>query len=484
MEMVLVDEKGNKMRASMLTKIFLKFGTKVKLNSTLLITNTFLADLKPYERILGHKNKISFNLTTKMFSVDDFIGEPFAFSFESFEDINANKFKEFDTVDVIGCDTSWEPISSFGKKGPNDMKMTLKVKDNHNREINVTLFGDYAKQMDAFITKHPDAYDVVIILQFGEPSVSNNYYVSKLFIDEDIPAINVFKQSVENGGALSSSRQRSISSSSVCMVNEDFLERTPFNLIAEIEIDKIKLVIILATIVYIPPVQEWHYFACGRCLKLLKLKSDESNDDNLYECLTEGCKDKSLLPVSRFRIHIRVRDTIGTISLTLWDKEAFKILNVTAESLVEETKGSFNIPTVFNTLLQRKYAFKIDIKEYNILKNSMNFNIAKLSEDSFIVNCLEKKSNTDMVEISEQNPLTSEDCQSEDTVNNNNSITPISNRDTNRQSSPPSDLKRKLGDIYNIDDDAVANSTNKSKEKQVSCDVSGDNNLLIPKKEK
>ncbi|XP_076893887.1 uncharacterized protein LOC143546016 [Bidens hawaiensis] len=290
----------------------------------------------------------------------------------------------------------------------------------------------------------------------GEPSASNNYYVSKLFIDEDIPAINVFKQSnIENGGALSSSSQRSISSSSVCMVNEDFLERTPFNLIAEIEIDKIKSVIILATIVYIPPIQEWHYFACGG-------NSYSSSRYNRY-CF-----------------------------INIWDKEAFKILNVTAESLVEETKGSFNIPTVFNIMLQRKYAFKIDIKEYYILKNSMNFNIAKLSEDSFIVNCLEKKSNTDMVEISEQNPLTGGDCRSEDTVNNNelisitgeNSITPISNGDTNRQSSPPSDLKRKLGDIYDIDDDAVANSTNKSKEKQVSCDISGDNNLLIPKKEK
>ncbi|XP_076927602.1 uncharacterized protein LOC143591211 [Bidens hawaiensis] len=98
MEMVLVDEKGNKMRASMLTKIFLKFGTKVKLNETLLITNTVLADLKLNQRILGRPHKISFSLSTQMVLVDDFIGEPFAFSFESFADVNANKFDQHQIV--------------------------------------------------------------------------------------------------------------------------------------------------------------------------------------------------------------------------------------------------------------------------------------------------------------------------------------------------------------------------------------------------
>ncbi|XP_076941348.1 uncharacterized protein LOC143610874 [Bidens hawaiensis] len=191
--------------------------------------------------------------------------------------------------------------------------------------------------MDTYITQYPDSYNVVIVLQLGkftyfknEPGVSNNYYVSKLFIDEDIPAINVFKKMIEQGSALSSSSQRSISSSSVCTVNEDFLQRTPFNLIAEIDLDKIKSVVILATIVHIPVVQEWHYFGCRRCSKALTNKETLSNTDDLYECTNEGCKGMDLLPVSKFRIHIRVQDTSGTVSLTLWDKNAYKILNVTA----------------------------------------------------------------------------------------------------------------------------------------------------------
>ncbi|XP_076927594.1 uncharacterized protein LOC143591200 [Bidens hawaiensis] len=200
-----------------------------------------------------------------------------------------------------------------------------------------------------------------------------------------------------------------------------------------------------------------------------------------------------LLPVSKFRIHIRVQDTSGTVSLTLWDRNAYKILNVTAEKLVEENNGGFDVPSIFNTLLQKKYAFKIDVKEYNIVKNAMNFNIAKFSEDPVILNSLEKKFINDKPEISEQNQLSSGDCQSEDTVNNKeiisftgeNSITPISNDDKNSPNSPPSNLKRKLGDIYDVDDPPVANSSTKSNEKQVLCDNSGDNkNLLISKKEK
>ncbi|XP_076918468.1 uncharacterized protein LOC143578900 [Bidens hawaiensis] len=452
MEMVLVDEKGNKMRASMLTKIFLKFGIKVKLNETLLITNTVLADLKLNQRILGCPHKISFNLSTQMVLVDDFIGEPFTFSFESFADVNANKFDQHQTVSLL----TRRPL----------LLLEIKVLMT-NRSIKVTLFGDYAKQMDTYITQYPDAYNVVIVLQLGkftyfksEPGVSNNYYVSKLFIDKDIPAINGFKKRIEQGSALSSSSQRSISSSSVFTI---------------------KSVVILATIVHIPPVQEWHYFGCPRCSKSLTNKETPSDTDDLYECPNEGCKGTELLPVSKFRIHIRVQDTSGTVSLTLWDRNAYKILNVTAEKLVEENNGGFDVPSIFNTLLQKKYTFKIDVKEYNIVKNAMNFNITKFSEDPIIP------------EISEQNQLSSGDCQSEDTVINKeilsftgeNSITPISNDDKNRPSSPPSNLKRKLGDIYDVDDPPVANSSTKSNEKHVLRNNSGDNkNLLIPKKEK
>ncbi|XP_076933760.1 uncharacterized protein LOC143599764, partial [Bidens hawaiensis] len=282
MEMVLVDEKGNKMRASMLRKIFLKFGIKVKLN-------------------------------------------PFAFSFESFADLNASKFEEYQTVDIIGCVTHWKPISYFGNKGPNDVEMTLILKDEFKRAINATLFADYAKEMDAYIKQYLDAYNVVIVLQFGKfgiykkaPQVSNNYFVSKLFINEDVPAINVFKQRfyLLHLKAGLNMDVRSLP------LRKDKISCYPCNYCVHSTSSGVAL------------------FACGRCSKALQLKQTPSNDDDLYECLNEGCKRMDLLPISKFRIHIRVQDTSGTISLTLWDRDVFNILNVIAETLVEETKGA------------------------------------------------------------------------------------------------------------------------------------------------
>ncbi|XP_076932301.1 uncharacterized protein LOC143597789 [Bidens hawaiensis] len=225
--------------------------------------------------------------------------------------------------------------------------------------------------MTDYISNNLDKTNVVTILQFGrfkfwgeKTWASNNYVYSKLFIDEDIQAIISFKQRlIEQTSGLTGSSQKSIGTSVNCSVEDDFLIKTEFNNIAEVH------------------------------MKTGVRKSDT-------KCNNDKCKDKEFSLINRFRILIRVQDPTGIIDLTLWDREAVKILKVSANDLVESIiKGetSEQFPDVLNNLLEKKYAFKIDIKKYNVDRQEMGFGISKYSDDSKIIDTLENKFNLEQV---------------------------------------------------------------------------------------
>ncbi|XP_076885787.1 uncharacterized protein LOC143535409 [Bidens hawaiensis] len=344
-EMVLVDEEGNKMLGSIINEHWQNFKNLIELNSTILITKASLAENHAANKFMGNPNKVSFNHETNIVELNDFLGEPYGFTFASFEDMNNNLFPPFHTVDIIGYITSSEkPTTFLGKGGESTLKVIVHLED--------------LKLMTDYISNNPDKTNVVIILQFGrfkfwgeKTWASNNYVYSKLFIDEDIQAIISFKQRlIEQTSGLTGSSQKSIGTSVNCSVEDDFLIKTEFNNIAEVHMKTVRLVVILGTI--------------------------------------------------KFRILIRVQDPTGIIDLTLWDREAVKILKVSANDLVESIiKGetSEQFPDVLNNLLEKKYAFKIDIKKYNVDRQEMGFGISKYSDDSKIIDTLENKFNLEQV---------------------------------------------------------------------------------------
>ncbi|XP_076923543.1 uncharacterized protein LOC143585698 [Bidens hawaiensis] len=97
-EMVLMDEEGNKMLGSIINEHWQNFKSLVELNYTILITNAFLAENRATNKFMGNPNKVSFNHDTNIIEVNDFVGEPYGFTFASFEDMNNNLFPQFHTV--------------------------------------------------------------------------------------------------------------------------------------------------------------------------------------------------------------------------------------------------------------------------------------------------------------------------------------------------------------------------------------------------
>ncbi|XP_076885054.1 uncharacterized protein LOC143534458 [Bidens hawaiensis] len=239
-EMVLVDEEGNKMLGSIINEHWQNFKSLIELNSTILITKASLVENRDANKFMGSPNKVSFNHETNIVEVNDFLGEPYGFTFASFENMNNNQ-QSISTIsyNIIGCITSSEkPTTFLGKGGEPTPKVIVHLEYLNCNAINVTFFGDYANQMTDYISNNPDKTNVVIILQFGrfeKTWASNNFVYSKLFVDEDIQAIISFKQRlIEQTSGLTGSSQKSIGESVNCTLEDDFFIKTEFNNIAEV----------------------------------------------------------------------------------------------------------------------------------------------------------------------------------------------------------------------------------------------------------
>ncbi|GJV63448.1 nucleic acid-binding, OB-fold, replication protein A, OB domain protein [Tanacetum coccineum] len=91
-------------------------------------------------------------------------------------------------------------------------------------------------------------------------------------------------------------------------------------------------------------------------------------------------------------------DSTGSVSLTLFDRQAHPIINKSAAELLQEVrkKGDMDIlPTDFNKLIEKTYTFKVDIKDFNIEKDKHTYGISQLTNDTYIINELIKKESDD-----------------------------------------------------------------------------------------
>ncbi|KAK9048629.1 hypothetical protein SSX86_032406 [Deinandra increscens subsp. villosa] len=196
----------------------------------------------------------------------------------------------------------------------------------------------------------------------------------------------------------------------------------------------------------------------------------------------------------RFKIGLKVQDSSGTVNLTLFDGEAKKLLHKSASEVLsnfQREKNAVNddvdlkVPTEIQALLERKYAFKIDVSEFNIKKRYKFYTVEKVTDDQKIMKALEEKYSSDQVSYIIFINL--------DVVSfTGDNETPLSvNTVLSRgEGSQAADLKRNLDEVY--DEDLPITSPAKATPSSVKSDSNSksDNGsfvkekLLIPKVEK
>ncbi|MFS7934198.1 putative nucleic acid-binding, replication factor A [Helianthus anomalus] len=389
-------------------------------------------------------------------------------------------------------------------------RINLKLQDLNDHFLDVTLWDAYAEQMATFQAKNADRAGVVIILQFAKVktygdsiSVSNCYEVARLFIDEDIDDVASFKKSWSSKPlSETSSSLRGIGSFISGSLDDEFLKDHPFTFISDVSlITEITKVIILATVVGVKADMEWYYTGCKKCNckvfpKVILNETGDVEEKKVYECQSEICKDQEITAVPRYKIPIKVMDITGTMSLTMFEREAYKVIKKACYDLVESIlDGKAELfPLELNALKDKKFAFMISVRQYNLKNKNDLYSITKMTEDPEILAALEKKFDVGQVTetISVENEVTSSVGKKISISCVGDNVTPISSAgkghtlemDEDNEVSPSNSLKRNLGYVY--DDDSACQSSSKIRG---GVDKDQDNNnekekLLIPKVEK
>ncbi|XP_022037996.1 uncharacterized protein LOC110940744 isoform X2 [Helianthus annuus] len=323
-EMILMDEEGNKIQATVMNKYFVKFEKLLEENVCLLIKKPSLGDNTSSYKCVDHPHKLFLNFDSTVKKCNDFVGPIHGFSFTAFDQLRGNLIPDDSTV--------------------------------------------------------------------GRAYVSTFYSASSLYIDDDIDEITVFKKNLlAKEGDETASSHRVTSSLMLPNWRDDFLTKTVYHTMAEVnEIDQVTTVIVVGTIKCITQGIEWLYNACKKCNKKVITKhiaseipdgSDQFEEKQILECTNQSCNEQVVFAIPRFKIPLRVQDKTGVLSLTLFDRDAQKIFKKSAKELVDKIlDGETNIfPNEFKDLVDKKFAFTIDIANFNLKNNYKFFTVIKLT---------------------------------------------------------------------------------------------------------
>ncbi|CAI9294428.1 unnamed protein product [Lactuca saligna] len=177
-ELILMDEEGNKIQGYVPKAYIYKFKKLLKEGEAFIIKSPNLAKMQ--ER--------SFQLTNQL--------QKLALNLDSIDGTVPDNM----SLDVIGLVVVVGEMDARNADRKRH-RIRIQIQDANGLQLDVNLWGDYGYTFLHYIQKNPNNVRIVIILQFAKISVwqdrrsVNTYYdVSKFIINSDIDDINVFKK--------------------------------------------------------------------------------------------------------------------------------------------------------------------------------------------------------------------------------------------------------------------------------------------------
>ncbi|CAI9304066.1 unnamed protein product [Lactuca saligna] len=363
--MILMDEMCTKIRASMYPRDFQRFESKLKEDQVVYIRSPTIAPNKYTFKLSDVTSKLNLHGRTTVNECLHFQSNTtYGFYFVSFETIISATATSNKSIDIIG------EVVSLGKLDSRDVskslhRLPLQIRNLEGLQVNVTLFGDIAYQLISYLEAHK---------QVGPtPSVNSYYEQTRMFINANLPEIVTFTDSLVGlRGLQNPSSSLTVESSKSYSESDDFLNNY-----------KVKNVVDL-----IEPQEKVE-------TEDVFNGPDSGDASVVLKCNGDNCKNKKISSVPRYKIHIRVQDDSGTITLTLFDRDAYRLVKKHARDLIEKIKQVGDNPRLYpydlKCLEHKKMAFKVDVNSFNVSNNYNRFGILGYTVDSNVIDALEKK---------------------------------------------------------------------------------------------
>nr|XP_043613279.1 probable serine/threonine-protein kinase PBL11 [Erigeron canadensis] len=150
---------------------------------------------------------------------------------------------------------------------------------------------------------------------------------------------------------------------------------------------------IIATVIGFDFDEGWYSFYCRNCSKKVT-KNDVDNAVEPFNC--DVCGRVSDV-YKKTRVVIRVQDETGSSSFILFERHVKDLIHCGKEWLMDKIskdQGRQNIPDEFNTLLNRKFVFKVQISKFNLENKSLAYTVHRLTADESVLDEVFKRSST------------------------------------------------------------------------------------------
>ncbi|KAL0733579.1 hypothetical protein Bca4012_009789 [Brassica carinata] len=148
--------------------------------------------------------------------------------------------------------------------------------------------------------------------------------------------------------------------------------------------DEEKEVVCRAKVIDISNHNGWKYLACGSCSHKLG-RSDTS-------LICNNCSQKTIIGVARFRIELEVESGDRTTTFVLFNQDAKKITNTTAEELTvleekeeEISQGNQKVPKCLLDIVGKTMDFQVKIAEYNFTASFQTFTVTRITKANSII---------------------------------------------------------------------------------------------------
>ncbi|KAL0744704.1 hypothetical protein Bca101_101239 [Brassica carinata] len=397
-EMVLVDNMGDKIHATVKQELASQFEQRLTQGASKILINFSLNHSCGSYRTTHHAYKIGFLSTTRVKVCEDLPKELSGLQPVKFGDLLDGSLNTDFLVDIIGQVVEVSPVEVVAVNGKETQKISLELRNTEDERLPIVLWGNFANDVNEAIQQRSGGESIICVLRFGkikiwkdDRSVSNAYNVSDVSLNPNMAEVAEFVSMLPKDDlplAIMQSKSQSIASG--LSEKEDLFVNTQRKTIAELlESSQVERCIVMCTISAIECDMGWYYLSCKVCSKkvipVLNENSDDEEDDipfaHTYYCVK--CKVTNPKLVPRYKLHLIVLDNTGNSKLMLFDNLAVQLINLPCLDLAgskceEQIQEVGDLPLPISNLVGKTYLFKVAIEKENYLYKHDTYKVLKI----------------------------------------------------------------------------------------------------------
>ncbi|MCH80683.1 replication factor A protein, partial [Trifolium medium] len=336
LEMVLIDEKGVKIHASVRRQLLYLFRSKIVEGNVYKMSYFIVCPESGIYRTTPHPFKLIFEMKTKVQSCENDTIDRFGLSLTTIAEICAYGPDHDFLVDVVGLISGISAQREYIRDGKVTRMIVLELTDN-SAKCECALFGDYADDLQKMIGKINHVLPVVV-LQFakikifrGKVSIQNVLNATRIYVNPSIPEVVSFKESLAVDGVEFAASIPTIGPNARPSLEEDFLVNYPKTCIAKLlGMEEDGIYVVGGVVDGLVDAEDWWYPACT-CHRSV------SADSGAYYC--KQCVKHVFKMVPRFRVKLRVDDGSGQAVFVVFDGDMSVLCGKPCHELVALSKG-------------------------------------------------------------------------------------------------------------------------------------------------